>query len=307
MKKNIKRLFLGITICLFGFGIFLSTSNADSGWDSDYDSSSSWDSGSSWDSDSSWDSGSSWDSDSSWHSSSSSSSGDPIIGFIIMAFVIITLIIKVNNVIKRNSPNDNNSTSISAPFDGEYKDLSIDSIREVDPNLDINEFKKKTFDIYKNIQVAWMNFDTSSIRKMTTDEIYNMYSSQLETLKLKGQKNIIKDISLIDSKIVYIEKIGNIITTNVYMKVRCYDYVIKEATGEVVRGNDKNMIVIEYMLSFVKSASDSKLVEKCPNCGANIDIHASSTCPYCDSTLVKDSGDYVMSKKCAIRQYNERL
>ena len=46
------------------------------------------------------------------------------------------------------------------------------------------------------------------------------------------------------------------------MKVRCYDYVIKEATGEVVRGNDKNMIVIEYMLSFVKSASDSKLVEK---------------------------------------------
>ena len=69
-----------------------------------------------------------------------------------------------------------------------------------------------------------MNFDTSSIRKMTTDEIYNMYSSQLETLKLKGQKNIMKDISLIDSKIVYIEKIGNIITTNVYMKVRCYDY-----------------------------------------------------------------------------------
>lgn len=301
MKDNIKKLLIGLFVCLLGFGIFLGTSNADSGWDSDYDSG--WDSGSSWDPGSSWDSD--WSSD--WGDGGGSFIGGGSVSTIIgIAIFILIIIIEINSVIKKNNPDFGNFTTGSTPFSGEYKDLSIDKIREVDPDMDINDFKNKAFDIYKKLQIAWMNFDTSSIREMTTDEIYNMYSSQLETLKLKGQKNIMKDISLIDSKIIFIEKVGHVITTNVYMKVRCYDYVIKESTGEVVRGTDKNMIVIEYILSFVKSADESELVEKCPNCGAKVDIKASSTCPYCDSTLVKDSGDYVMSKKSAIRQYRER-
>ncbi len=151
-----------------------------------------------------------------------------------------------------------------------------------------------------------MNFDTDTIRKLTTDEIYNMYSSQLETLKLKKQKNIMKDISLLDIKIIDIQKENDVITLSVYMKVRCYDYVIKEETSEVVRGNDKNMIIIEYVISFVKSASNDKKIEKCPNCGAPVDIVSSAICPYCDSVLVKTSSDYVMSKKTTVGQSIDR-
>ena len=47
-------------------------------------------------------------------------------------------------------------------------------------------------------------------------------------------------------------------------------------------------------------------VKKCPNCGAPVDIKASAICPYCDSTLVKDASDYVMSKKTCIGQHLER-
>jgi DNA-directed RNA polymerase subunit RPC12/RpoP len=172
--------------------------------------------------------------------------------------------------------------------------------------MNINEFKKKAFNIYKDIQTAWMNFDTKTIRKLTTDEIYNMYSSQLETLKLKGQKNIMTDITLDEVKIIDIKEQNNIITTSVYLRVKCYDYVIKEATNEVVRGKDKEKIVIEYVLSFVKSAINNNKEEKCPNCGAKVEINSSSTCPYCDSVLVKDASDYVMSKKTCVGQYLDR-
>ena len=61
-------------------------------------------------------------------------------------------------------------------------------IKSIDKDLNVSEFKTKVFRTYKDIQTAWMNFDTDTIRKLTTDEIYNMYSSQLETLKLKKQK-----------------------------------------------------------------------------------------------------------------------
>ena len=151
-----------------------------------------------------------------------------------------------------------------------------------------------------------MNFDTDTIRKLTTDEIYNMYSSQLETLKLKKQRNIMKDIELIDVKIIDIHKENDGITIDAYLNVKCYDYVIKDATGEVTRGTDKSKMNIKYKLSFVKSASNNNTEEKCPNCGAPVDIVSSAVCPYCDSTLVKDAGDYVMSKKVSLGQTLER-
>lgn len=296
------KLLISILLVVISFGLVYMPVKADSGWDSDYDSGS-WDSGSSWDSDSSWD----YDSGSLWGSSSSSSyySGDSTwITAIIIVVIIFVIITSMNNRNNRNRPNSG-GRSISSKSNN-YEDISSSKIVEVDPTINIADLKSKVFSIYKDIQTAWMNFDTDAIRKLTTDEIFNMYSSQLETLKLKGQKNIMKDITLEEAKVIDIKKVNNVITVSVYMRVKCYDYVIKENTGEAVRGKDKQKIIIEYVLSFVKSAVNNKSEEKCPNCGAPVEINSSATCPYCDSVLVKDSSDYVMSKKTCIGQSLDR-
>lgn len=327
MKKIFKNIILGLLIFTLGFGSVYTITKADSGWDSDYDSGSSWDSdwdsGSSWDSD--WDYGSSWDSDWSPSSySSSSSSGEPSLSGIIIVTIILVAIItmiltnnikrgkKINNIrdeIRNNINNLNNNINHirnSINNDNYYKDIDVNIIKEIDPNLDINEFKQKAYNIYKDIQVAWMNFDIEKIRKLTTDEVYNMYKSQLETLKLKKQKNIMNGFELLDVKVYDISKVNDIITLKVFLNVKMYDYVIKENTGEITRGTDKMKMNISYELSFVKSATDSKKINTCPNCGAPVDIIASSTCQYCDSTLVKDSSDYVLSKKTSVGQIMER-
>ena len=51
-----------------------------------------------------------------------------------------------------------------------------------------------------------------------------------------------------------------------------------------------------------KEFENNKPEEKCPNCGAPVDINSSANCPYCDSTLVKDASDYAMSKKTGARE-----
>ncbi|MGM9876493.1 MAG: TIM44-like domain-containing protein [Bacilli bacterium] len=288
-----KKILLILATLLMGFGTIYKPVQADSGWDSDYDSG--WDSGSDW-GDSDWSSSSS----SSGTYSGSSTSG----GFIALVVIIIIVIVIIKSKNNRNGGNGGSSNITNSV--GNYKDIDIEKIHSIDKDLNINEFKTKVFKTYKELQTAWMNFDTETIRKLTTDEIYNMYSSQLETLKLKKQKNIMKDIELIDVKIIDIYKENDVITIDTYLNVRCYDYVIKETTGEVVRGKDNAKINIKYKLSFVKSASNNKKEEKCPNCGAPVDIVSSATCPYCDSTLVKDAGDYVMSKKVSLGQTLER-
>ena len=82
----------------------------------------------------------------------------------------------------------------------------------------------------------------------------------------------------------------------------CYDYVIALENNQVVRGQKDRKVMIEYIISFVKSTSNNKKVETCPNCGAPVDIVASATCPYCDSVLVKDASSYVISKKRIVWQ-----
>lgn len=299
-----KKILLGILLLTVSFGLIYMPVKADSGWDSSYDSGG-WDSGSDWGSD--WDSDYDYDYGSSWgggsYSSSSGGSFGGGISAVVIAVIIIIIVFSITN--NRNKPGGGSGKKVVTKTNN-YQDTSIQKIKEVDPTLNIADFKSRAFNIYKDIQTAWMNFDTDTIRKLTTDEIYNMYTSQLETLKLKKQKNIMKDITLEESKIIDIKKQNNVITVSVYMRVKCYDYVIKEATNETVRGKDKEKIIIEYVLSFVKSSINNKKEEKCPNCGAPVDINSSSTCPYCESTLVKDARDYVMSKKTCIGQYLDR-
>lgn len=301
MKNKIKKLLLSILLITLGFSLIYVPVKADSGWDYDYDSGGSWDSGSDW--------GSGWDSDYDYdwdYSSGGGSYSDSGGGFgvVIIAVIIIIIIFSITN--NKNKPNGGNGSRNTITKSNNYQDIDISKIIEVDPSVNAAELKIKAFNIYKDLQTAWMNFDTDTIRKLTTDEIYNMYSTQLGTLKLKKQKNIMTDITLEEAKIIDISKTNKVITTTVYMRVKCYDYVIKETTGETVRGKNNQKVIIEYILSFVKSSENNKSEEKCPNCGAPVDIKTSATCPYCDSTLVKDASDYVMSKKTCIGQHLDR-
>ena len=299
MKKKFIYSILLIFTCL----ILISpiTTKADSGWDSDYVSGG-WDSGSCWDSGSDWgSSGSDW-----YYGDSGSSSGSGFVGLFvgIIFLIVIAVIVFSNNKPKgpKSGSSIDNNINISNNSNSNYQDIEQSKINEIDPNISIEELKNKAFNIYKDIQEAWMNFDTDKIRKLTTDEIYNMYSSQLETLKLKNQKNIMKNIEYVDAKIIDITNDNGVITINVYLRVKVLDYVINVKTNKTVRGRDNARLDIEYNLTFVKSETDNKKIETCPNCGAPVDIVSSATCPYCNSTLVKNASDYVMSKKTCIGQ-----
>lgn len=294
MKVNKKIILLLILLIFCSCLIYV---KADSGWDSSYDLGG-WDSGS-WDSDFG---GSSWDNDS-WGGSSYSSSHS-VFGIIQSFIVFIVLLYVVFKYIQKTKRKLQKNINMKKRYNNffNFKDIDISKLTNIDSTLDISEFKIEAFDIYKNIQEAWMNFDNEKIRELTTDELYNMYSSQLEILKIKNQKNIMSNITKEDVKIIDVsyDDINKIISIDVYLKVSCLDYVINEKTNKVVRGTKDRKLIIEYIVTFVKS-SDNKEA-KCPNCGAPIEINGSNICSYCKSTLVKVSSKYVMSKKKCIRQ-----
>lgn len=283
LKKVTIYLILFLTLVVGANTIKITKVDADSGFDSSYDSG-----GSSWGGSSdSWDSSSSWDS-----SDSSSGSGKPASLTSLMIVVVLFIVVFVieNEISKRKTEKKQIIKS---------KDMDLDLISKIDPNLNLYEFKNEAFNIYKDVQEAWMNLDDGKIRTLTTDELYNMYSMQLDTLRVKNEKNIMKEINLITASLTNLKIENNIETATVIMTVNCYDYIV-DSQNKVVRGNDKNKIEITYELTYIKSVGEK--VNKCPNCGAEINDDNSTTCEYCRAIITRNTSKWVLSKKQSLNQ-----
>lgn len=281
MKKIIKK-FLILLLVIIPF-LCLAPVKADSGWDSDYDSGGSWDSGGS-----DWGSSNDWDYSSS--SSSSSSSGEGSIFSLIFFLIVFTVVIVYISKTPKNLSINNKGSN--GPI---YNDISEEQIKKFLPDEDLGYLKNIAFKKFVDIQNAWSDFEYDKLRELCTDELYNSYITQLDTLKLKFGKNVMKDFEQHVIKITGItEEAGNIIV-KVYLKVSFYDYVINTNTNQVTRGTDQRKITNNYIMTFVKAKG--KTEGKCPNCGAPIKGNTSSKCEYCDSTLITDSKDFVLSKK----------
>ena len=265
---------------------------ADSGWDSSYDS------GGSWDSSSSWDSGSSWSDSSSGGGIYISGGGLDSVGPGITVFVIIIITIIILSNLSHKT-----STGTSTFSRKQYIGLTNEQIKEKDATLDKVQLEEDVFQIYREVQTAWMNFDYDVLRENLTDELYNMYESQLKTLKIKNQKNIMKEIVLDNIQILSIDAVGELEEVKVYLCVSQYDYV-EDKNHKVLRGTDKYKNIVEYVITFVRS-KESNGVDKCPNCGAPVEIVSGGVCPYCDSTIVNQTNEFVMSKKECVGQWRK--
>lgn len=289
MKKRIKK--YGILLSVL-FLVCMLQVHADSGWDGSYGggSSSSWGGSSS---SSSW-GGSSWSSSGSSHyyssGSSSLSDGEILLIFVIIInFVIFYMIAK--SVDKENKAKAKPSLSLF-PYD-------IDKIKKVLPDFDKEKFKYLTYEIYKKIQIAWMEFDYETLRRYTTDELYNLYHSQLMALHMKKQKNIMSDFELNDFEITSMEQGKDSLALTVRMIVECRDYVVNK-DEKIVRGSDNYKLIYDYEMTFIMGLGQKD--NKCPNCNAPLENQHSTVCPYCDSTIINTHHNWVLSKKRMVNQ-----
>lgn len=274
MKKKFKSL-ICILLCIFAVVTTLNV-KADSGWDSSYDSG-----------------GSSWSSSSSDYSSSYSGEADAgdIIFIVLAIFIFAIIIIAFGSKGTKTSTNSYH-----------YNDISLEDLQKYLPGKTLEQVKKDVFARFVNIQDAWMNFDYDALRECCTDELYNTYVSQLETLKLKNGQNIMSDYQNLDMKITNITSENNVVSLTVYAEIRFHDYVINAKTNEVTRGSKDRLMTNHYLMTFVIKKGDAKSIKNCPSCGAPFEHNASGICEYCGSTIIKEADELVLSKKTNINR-----
>ena len=170
------------------------------------------------------------------------------------------------------------------------------------PNFNKQEFLNNGYKIYEDVQNAWMNFKLDDVKDVITDEIYNMYDSQLSTLEVKGEKNIMKDFKLVKSYLKDVNVQNETITITTGYIIEMYDYIIEESTGKVLRGSSTNKLRIVYEMKFRQTLNSNEKVDHCPNCGAKVEMNSTGTCEYCGSKLVSENTKWVLTEKKTMRQ-----
>ena len=230
---------------------------------------------------------------------SSGGLGNNYLGIIVFFFVIFVIFMG-NSQFKERSE-DRKSLSLGANKFNSHRELTKWEIVELDSSIDKKKLYPELFDIYVNVQESWMNFDYDGLRKYTTDELYNMYESQMKDLRAKKQRNIISNIVCRSTELMSIDIENGIERIKVYLNVSQYDYVV-DSNNKVVRGTSKYKNMVEYIIVFTRNVEGLDVL-KCPNCGANVRIVSGNCCPYCDSMIINSADKFVMSKKECINQW----
>lgn len=290
MKKRVAKLFL---LIFFGLSLFICGAKgikADAGFDNDYD-------GGSWGGSSggggSW--GGSYDDDDDWHSSSNSSgdryyssSGEPLTGWplaIVLFVGIASIVLPIGYLVICEY-----SRNVRYPSNPEV------NVRGLPVDDDLN---CQVFDLYKALNVAWMNKDLEPVRHLLTDELYNMYLMQLDTLIEANQTNVMERFRFVSGHIKSKRRYKGIETITMIFRVTCKDYITNDK-GKVIRGNSHTIWDYTYEMKLVRKYDNKPVV--CPNCNYTFKKNDGQVCPHCETIVHSPLDTLKLADKNMLRQ-----
>ena len=294
------KLYKGLLIIFAIFVVLLpvTIATADSGWGSSYHSSGGSSHHSSGGS-SHYSSSSSHRSSSSSHSSSSGEPLTPLETGILVFFLLFILSLFVISFIGIVSVFNDDVKKSKGKIDTHINIMTQDRVDKIDPSINIEKTLKEVFDLFTKVQDAWSEFKYDELRKYLSDELFNNYKMQLETLELEDGKNVMGDYKYISGGIISIDKKKDLEELRVKLHVEMKDYVINTKTNKVTHGEKNGIMDNTYIITLERSLNNE--ITNCPDCGAEIKDQASQKCEYCDAILVKGPGKFVMVKKETIK------
>lgn len=282
--------------------------SGDSDYDFDYDSGSDWGDDSDWD----WDDDSDWDDDDNYYyygdpgnggGGGQSSPGNNLIYGATWAVIIGATVIPMIRR-RRKNPVTGETQVVEKP-----KDLQpIETYKELDPGFEMAEFQARLSNLYVQLQNCWTAKDLSPMRPYMTDMVYEQFERQLSRYKKEHITNRVENISVLAVELLGFTQTGGEDHIVAKLRTRINDYVVKDGTEEVVKGDPKKekFMTYEWTLSRTSGLTTGHSQEmqsvNCPNCGAPLSINETAKCPYCGTVVTVPNTDFVISSIRGLKQ-----
>jgi len=176
----------------------------------------------------------------------------------------------------------------------------LDQIKVTDPGFNEQIFKDKAQNAFFKIQEAWEKQDVNIARPFVSDSIMQRYSTQISDLKSRGEKNVLENIVIGKEEIVDVKNDNAFNYIKLRIDASCADYTMN-SQGKMISGSKDSTGFTEYwtFIRTVTAVTDSNKQlkdNKCPNCGAALQVNATGQCAYCGAVVSSGQYDWVLSQ-----------
>lgn len=173
------------------------------------------------------------------------------------------------------------------------------ALRAKDPAVDPDGLAARVKLIHRKINEAWTNRQWEDARPFLSDALFRMQTAWIETYRREGLTNVLDDVRLEKAEIVRVgtDRWYDAVTLRIFAASK--DSTVRDATGEVVAGDPgQDRAYSEYwtLIRRTDARGPTGASERCPSCGAGLDVNAAGVCAYCDTKITSGRFDWVLSK-----------
>ena len=184
----------------------------------------------------------------------------------------------------------------------------IEEYSEIDPNFDENEIIAHLSNLYVQMQDAWTAKNIESLRPYFADVFYNQMNRQLNEYRKNNRTDHTERIAVLGVNLKGFRQAKGMDYIVAGLTARITTYVTDDLTGKVISGDKNKELFMEYEIELsrktgiITNEAQEIQIDKCPNCGAPIDVNATAKCPYCGSIIKSQNINWAVCSMQGISQ-----
>jgi len=171
-----------------------------------------------------------------------------------------------------------------------------------DPDFNIETFKSSVERSFFIVEEGWSECKPEMTRRVMADGIWQQHRAQIEQYEHNGTRNVLDGLAVGKVTIRAASSDAHLDMITARILATCADYDVEVTSGKVVRGDKHTMRpfqedwVFQRSSSATTKAAGGTLEEKCPNCGAPLDVDLAGVCHYCKAPVMSGQFDWVLAR-----------
>ncbi len=180
-------------------------------------------------------------------------------------------------------------------------DVGLAAIKAHDPAFDLEQFTQRAQQVFFTVQQGWVERNPDLSRRVMADGLWQAQRFQVQSYLEAHRRNVVDNLAVANIWPVAASCSSSTDVVTVRILAACTDYDVDDATGAVVRGDTEVRSWAEDW-TFQRSSSavtrpgGTTMGERCPNCGAPLDVDIAGSCRYCKAPIMSGDYDWVLAR-----------
>jgi predicted lipid-binding transport protein (Tim44 family) len=172
------------------------------------------------------------------------------------------------------------------------------AIKAHDPGFDQDAFLAAVERSFFAVEEAWSQQRPELSRPVMTDEAWQRQKGEIESYRHSGKRNVLDNLTVAKATILAAASEDGHDVVTVRFRAASANYDVDLASGRVVHGN-RQMAFWEQDWVFqrssrAKSDGEGTSGQRCPNCGAPLDVDIAGVCSNCKASVSSGDGAWVV-------------